>query len=51
LPPLGLSGIAQATVLIQGGGNCYLLLHMVSRILRNGIPEYETQGYSNRKGE
>jgi len=28
LPPLGLSGIALATVLIQGGGNCYLLLQL-----------------------
>jgi putative MATE family efflux protein len=28
LPPLGLSGIALATVLIQGGGNFYLLLQL-----------------------
>ncbi len=28
LPPLGLSGIALATVIIQGSGNCYLLLQL-----------------------
>jgi len=48
LPPLGLSGIALATVLIQGGGNCYLLLQLRKTGLLEGcrpahfIPRKET---------
>ena len=36
LPPLGLSGIALATVIIQGSGNCYLLLQLRKTGLLDG---------------